>query len=131
MKTLLLSAPILCLAFLAILFLQSGLDKVFNYKGNKEWLTSHFAKSPLKSTVGLMMPLITLLEVSAGLCCAVGIVFIFLGEGIQIAMIGAQLATLSVLALFFGQRIAQDYEGAATLTTYFIICIMTIFLLGA
>ncbi|WP_421764962.1 DoxX family membrane protein [Ekhidna sp.] len=131
MKTLLLSAPILCLAFLAILFLQSGLDKVFNYKGNKEWLSSHFAKSPLKNTVALMMPLITLLEVSAGICSAVGIVFILIGEGIQIAMIGAQLATLSILALFFGQRIAQDYAGAATLTTYFIICIMTIYLLRA
>ena len=40
----------------AILFLQSGLDKIFNYKGNLEWLTSHFAKSPLGGTVGLMLP---------------------------------------------------------------------------
>ncbi len=129
MKILLLSAPILCLAFLAILFLQSGLDKVFNYKGNKEWLESHFSKSPLKNMVGLMMPMITLLEVMAGTFSAVGILFILLGEGGQIGLIGAQLSTLSILALFFGQRVAQDYAGAATLTTYFIISIMTIYLL--
>lgn len=129
MKTLFLSAPILCLAFLAILFLQSGLDKVFNYKGNKEWLTEHFSKSPLKNITGLMIPVITLLEVSAGIFCAVGIFFIWFDGNAQIGLIGAQLSTLSILALFFGQRVAQDYVGAATLTTYFIISIMTIYLL--
>lgn len=129
MKIIILTAPVLCLAFLAILFLQSGLDKVFNYKGNKEWLQSHFAKSPLKNTVGLLMPLITLLEVAAGACSAIGIFMILLKGNPEIGLIGAQLSTLSILALFFGQRVAQDYEGAATLTTYFIISIMTIYLL--
>ncbi len=130
MKLLLFSAPILCLAFLAILFLQSGLDKVFNYKANKDWFSSHFAKSPLGSIVGSLMFLITLLEVSAGVLSAAGIVFILIGEGTEVGLIGAQLSALSIIALFFGQRIAQDYVGAATLTTYFIICIMTVYLLG-
>lgn len=126
----LLSAQVLCLAFLAILFLQSGLDKVFNYKGNKEWLTSHFSKSPLAKIVGIIMPLITLMEVAAGVLSALGIVWIVLYQSTEVGLIGAQLATLSILALFFGQRVAQDYEGAGTLTIYFIICIMTHVLLG-
>ena len=129
MKHILLSAPVLCLTLLAILFLQSGSDKVFNYKGNKEWLTDHFSKSPLKNMVPLMMPMITLLEVSAGIFCAVGIFFMWFDGSTQIGLIGAQLSTLSILALFFGQRVAQDYVGAATLTTYFIISIMAIYLL--
>lgn len=129
MKTLLLSAPVFCLAFLTILFLQSGLDKVFNYKGNKEWLTSHFEKSPLKNMVGLMMPLITLLEVAAGVCSLVGVFFLLYDGSAGIGLIGAQLSAIAIVALFFGQRIAQDYVGAATLTTYFIISIMTIYLL--
>lgn len=129
MKILALSAPVLCLAFLAILFLQSGLDKVFNYKGNKEWLTGHFAKSPLKNTVGLLMPFITLLEVAAGALSAVGVFFLLFDGSAEIGLIGAQLSALSILSLFFGQRVAQDYAGAATLTTYFIISIMTIYLL--
>ena len=29
----------------AILFIQSGLDKVFDWKGNLEWLTGHFSKT--------------------------------------------------------------------------------------
>ena len=130
MKLLLLSAPVFCLAFLAILFLQSGLDKVINYKGNKDWFESHFAKSPLKNMVGLITLLITALETAAGIFSAAGIVFILLGEGTQVGLIGAQLSTLSIIALFFGQRLAQDYAGAATLTSYFIICVMTIYLLS-
>ena len=72
------SLQILSLAFLGVLFLQSGLDKVFNYKGNKEWLTGHFAKSPLKHTVGLLMPVITILEVAAGVLSALGAIMICL-----------------------------------------------------
>ena len=34
-------------AMVAILFLQSGLDKALDWKGNLAWLTGHFAKSPL------------------------------------------------------------------------------------
>ena len=130
MKHVLLSAPVFCLAFLAILFIQSGLDKVFNYKANKDWITSHFAKSPLKGFTGLMMPAITLLEVAAGVVSAVGILALWLYEDSSIGLLGAQLSCLSVVSLFFGQRIAQDYVGAATLTTYFIITIMAIYLLG-
>jgi len=129
MKHILLSAPVLCLAFLAILFLQSGLDKVFNYKANKEWITSHFSKSPLKNMTGLMMPVITLLEVAAGLFSALGIFWILLFSDPSIGLIGAQLSCLSITSLFFGQRLAQDYEGAATLTTYFIITVISIYLL--
>ena len=124
------SLQILVLAFLAILFLQSGLDKVFNYKGNLQWLTGHFAKSPLKGTVGLIMPVITILEVAAGACCAVGLVQLILDGSTGIGLIGAQLSALSVVALFFGQRLAQDYEGAATLTTYFLIACLGIYIMS-
>ncbi len=123
------SMQILCLAFLSVLFLQSGLDKVFNYQGNYEWLKGHFAKSPLKNTVGLLMPAITVLEVAAGVCCAIGIVNLFLqGTDTGMGLIGAQLSALSILALFFGQRLAQDYAGAGALTGYFLIALLGIYL---
>jgi len=57
---------ILVSAFLAILFLQSGIDKVLDRGGNRAYLDQHFAKSPLAGTVGPMFALITILEVSAG-----------------------------------------------------------------
>jgi hypothetical protein len=42
--------------FLGVLFLQSGLDKVTDRKGNLKWLTGHFAKSPLSGVVPLVLP---------------------------------------------------------------------------
>ncbi|MEP1096316.1 MAG: DoxX family membrane protein [Cyclobacteriaceae bacterium] len=124
------SSQLLCLAFLAILFLQSGLDKIFNYKGNLDWLKEHFGSSPLKNLVGLMLPTITLLELISGVLCGLGIYFLIVNGTASTGLLGAQLSAVSIVALFLGQRLAQDYEGAATLTTYFIISIMTIFLMG-
>lgn len=123
------SLQLLSLAFLGILFLQSGLDKVFNYKGNYEWLTGHFSKSVLKGTVGILMPVITFLEVAAGVCCFGGMIQLFLNGGTTIGLIGAQLSALSILALFFGQRLAKDYEGAGSLVGYFLVCLATIYLM--
>jgi len=124
------SFQLLSLAFLAILFLQSGLDKVFDYKGNKAWLTGHFAKSPLKNTVGLLMPVITILEVAAGVLSAIGAIQVLLSGSTQIGLIGAQLSAVSILSLFFGQRLAKDYEGAGGLVGYFLVCLAAIYILG-
>ena len=41
-------------AFLAVLFLQSGLDKVIDRKGNRAYLDEHFARSPLAT--GIVSP---------------------------------------------------------------------------
>jgi len=40
-------APLLVLAFLAITFLQSGYDKIKDWKGNVAWLNGHFANTVL------------------------------------------------------------------------------------
>ncbi len=125
-----LAIQLLVLAFMAILFLQSGLDKVFNYKGNLEWLTGHFAKSPLKGTVGLLMPVITILEVAAGAMCTIGIITLLASGDVSYGYIGCLLSALSIIALFMGQRLAQQYEGAATLTTYFLIALLGIYVLS-
>src|SRR5205823_14849820 len=66
---------ILVSALLAILFLQSGIDKVVDRRRNLEWLKGHFAKSPLAGTVPGLLSAITILATSAGalraLACAV------------------------------------------------------------
>ena len=124
------SIQLFCLLFLGILFTQSGMDKVVNYKDNLDYFKSHFEKSPLKGTVGLMMPLITLLETGAGILCLAGVVLLVLNDSSNIGMLGAQLSALSVIALFFGQRMAQDYAGASVLVGYFLICIASIYFLS-
>lgn len=106
--------------FMAILFLQSGLDKVLHYQGNLAYFRDHFKKSPLAGMVSMMMPLITLLEVSAGALSAAGAVQMLLSGAHTLAFYGQAVAAAALLCLFFGQRLAQDYGGAATLVPYFL-----------
>ena len=107
----------------AILFLQSGLDKVLNYKGNLEWLTGHFEKSPLKGTVTMMLPVLTLMEVATGVLSAVGIVYFLATGTVTLIFYAGALGAATLCALFFGQRIAQDYPGAGSLVPYFIVAL--------
>ena len=116
--------------FLAILFLQSGLDKVVDRQGNVDWLTGHFANSPLASQVVPMLSVITVIEVSAGVLSAIGAVVMLLGGSTKIAAWGALVALAALLMLFFGQRMAKDYGGAAVLVPYFIAAGLTLWLLG-
>jgi hypothetical protein len=118
-------------AFLAILFLQSGIDKVVDRRGNLEWLKGHFAKSPLAGMVPLMVTAITILEIAAGALSAVGCALIVLTRNSTLAFCGAALAAISIIALFFGQRIAKDYAGAATLVPYFLLAVSALYLLAA
>ncbi|MEO7723536.1 MAG: DoxX family protein [Chthoniobacterales bacterium] len=117
-------------AFFAILFLQSGIDKVLDRRGNLEWLKGHFAKSPLGGMVPLLLSVITIVELSAGALSAIGCVHILLRQGAAIAFYGAVLSGLALLALFFGQRMAKDYPGAASLVPYFLVVIAGIIWLG-
>lgn len=120
-----LTLKILIAIFFAILFLQSGLDKVFNYKDNLEWLKGHFEKTPLAKFVPLMVIKITILEVLTGVVSLVAIWGICSGSDMYFA-IACALAALSLLALFFGQRIAKVYAGAGALVPYFIVAILGI-----
>jgi len=121
---------VLSSAFLAILFLQSGIDKIVDRRGNLEWLKGHFAKSPLAGMVPLMVTIITIMELSAGVLSAVGCVMIFIRRDSTLAFYGAILAALTVLALFFGQRMAKDYAGAGVLVPYFLLTLTAIYLLA-
>ena len=117
-------------AFLAILFLQSGIDKIVDRGGNFEWLKGHFAKSPLAGIVPALLLCITILEVAAGALSAVGCVLVILSKDSTIASYGAILSAAAITALFFGQRIAKEYAGAAVLVPYFLLTLVAIYLLA-
>jgi uncharacterized membrane protein YphA (DoxX/SURF4 family) len=121
---------ILVSAFLAILFLQSGLDKVFDHRGNREWLQGHFAKSPLARFVPLLLMTIMALELAAGVLSASGCFMIIYKHDSGDAFYGAIVSAISILALFLGQRMAKDYAGAAVLVPYFLVTLMAIYLLA-
>src|SRR5215813_9676676 len=116
--------------FLAILFLQSGIDKIVDRRGNLEWLSGHFAKSPLAGIVPALLICITILEIAAGVLSAIGCVLVILLNDSTIAFYGAILSATAIITLFFGQRIAKDYAGAAVLVPYFLLTLIAIYLLA-
>lgn len=116
--------------FLTILFLQSGIDKIVDRRGNLEWLKGHFAKSPFAGIVPVLLITITILEVAAGALSAVGCVFIVLWRDSTVAFYGALVSAVAILALFFGQRMAKEYAGAAVLVPYFLLTLVAIYLLA-
>lgn len=117
-------------AFLAILFLQSGIDKVVDRRGNLEWLKGHFAKSALAGMVPLMVFVITILELAAGALSAIGCALLVFSRDSTLAFYGAVISAISVIALFFGQRMAKEYAGAAVLVPYFLLALAAIYLLA-
>src|SRR4029453_9742850 len=110
-------------AFLAILFLQSGIDKVVDRRGNFEWLKGHFAKSPLAGIVPALLTTITIVEVAAGAVSAVGCVLWIVSRDSTVAFCGAVISAVAITALFLGQRMAKDYTGAAVLVPYFLLAL--------
>ena len=117
-------------AFLAILFLQSGIDKVVDRHGNLEWLKRHFAKSPLAGVVPALVTAITILELAAGVLSGVGCLALIVLRDSIVAFYGAVISAVATIALFFGQRMAKDYAGAAVLVPYFLLTLVAIYLLA-
>lgn len=118
-------------AFLAVLFLQSGFDKLFDRDGNLAFLREHFENSPVGGQVELMLTVITVFELLTGLLSGLGTLAILFWGGTCFAYFGAVLSGITVVMLFFGQRVAKDYAGAATLVPYFLLSLVAIHVLKA
>lgn len=122
---------ILLLAFLVITFLQSGFDKILDWKGNLSWLKEHFSKTFMANIVPLNMAIILIVEVLVAILCLIGIFQLIANNDNTIALYGAILSCITLLMLLFGQRIAKDYDGARTIAIYFVPAIFAVFLLSA
>ena len=112
----------------SILFIQSGLDKVTDWKGNKSWLTGHFSKTFLSDMVPMMLATITVMELAAGFLSLAGLAYFVVAGSLVLIFYASIIGTASLAALFFGQRVAKDYAGAATLIPYFILLILMMYL---
>jgi putative oxidoreductase len=117
------------LAFFAILFIQSGADKIFQFQANKSYINSVFSKTFLKNLTSPLFYVLLVLEVTAGILCLLGMLFLFIEKDNFYALLGLNTAAVALLCLFAGQRIAQDYAGAAGIVPYFFLCITCIILL--
>ncbi len=119
------------LLFTLITFLQSGLDKLFDWKGNYGWLTGHFKGTFMGGMVSLLLGIILVLEIITGLLALAAIYTLYVNEDFFLSQWALGLAALTLLMLLFGQRVAKDYAGAFTIVGYFIVVIFGLFLVTA
>ena len=121
---------ILILLFLIITFMQSGIDKVTDWKGNIGFIKSHFKDSPLRNNVPMLLAIILTIEIAAGILMIIGTYQIYSSGLKEIALIGVELSAVALIFLLIGQRLAKDYTGAMTLAVYFIITLFGVFLMS-
>lgn len=121
---------ILILIFILITFLQSGIDKLVDWKGNTGWLKDHFSKTFLAGQVPLMVGIIMVLEIITGILALIGIFQVIFYGVLFYALYACILGALTLLMLLFGQRVAKDYAGAFTITGYFIVVIFGAYILS-
>jgi uncharacterized membrane protein YphA (DoxX/SURF4 family) len=115
--------------FFAIVFLQSGLDKLVDRQGNLEYITGFFSDSALKPLAPFMFWAIAVLETIAGILAALGALIVLFGGGTTLALWGLVFSTISLLCLLFGNRLAKEYGGAVVIANYFAVALLGFILL--
>ena len=124
------TASILVLLFLAVTFVQSAYDKVFEWKGNVEWLKGHFEKTILKNRIPIATGVLVLFELISGILCIIGIVELYINGGRMFGFYGAVYSCITLLFMLFGQRLAKDFDGARTIAIYFMVAVLGVFWLS-
>ena len=117
---------ILSSIFFAIVFFQSGTDKVIDRKGNINFFENHFKNTLFHKIYAQALTVLMLLELIAASLCAYGCIYSIVYKNTDFIFYGLLVTSFILLSLLLGQRIAKDYVGAADITIYFILCIITI-----
>lgn len=121
---------LLILMFLAITFLQSGIDKISDWNGNLSFLKEHFSKTFLRKSVPLMLGVILFGEIIVGFLSIIGVIQIYISEVTTIGFYASVIAAKILLMLLFGQRIAKDYAGAMTIVVYFMVTVFGVYIMS-
>ena len=79
----------------------------------------------MASLVPRLFWVLTLIELSAGGLCALGLLtWSFRNRGMGVAACGVALSGIALLSLLVGQRLAKDYAGAAVVAAYFVVALV-------
>ena len=115
---------VLIALFLGVAMTQSGFDKIIDWKGNKSFLIDHFSKTFLSRFITPLLLVVLILELAGGIICFIGVGEVFIYNNNQLIRVGLIIIAIDLISLFFGQRLAKDYDGAAVLVNYFILTII-------
>ena len=127
----LLSFSLFCIfVYFFILFFQSGVDKILNWSSELEWIKSHFRKSIFKSNIPLLLFTLTLLEIVTAILCLLSIFNFFIDFYDPLPFFALFFNSCTLICLFLGQRVAKDYQGAVSISVYFVINLIGLILLS-
>lgn len=121
------TASVLVLLFLAVTFIMSTHEKLFHWSDTMAWMKPHFAKTILKNYVETATIILVLFEIITSILCLVGIVEFYLNGNRQFGFYGAVLSCITLLCMLFGQRLTKDFDGARTITIYYIVAVLGVF----
>ena len=119
-------AFLLVLVFFLIVFIQSGLDKIFDYKGNLNFLKDLLKIYFSPTLIELALISVTILELTSGILCLIGIIEFIFNDSNLIGLLGLIIGSIALLVLLFGQRVSKNYDGAKTIAVYFILAMIGI-----
>jgi uncharacterized membrane protein YphA (DoxX/SURF4 family) len=119
-------AFLLVLVFFLIVFIQSGLDKIFDYKGNLNFLKDLLKIYFSTTLIELALISVTILELTSGILCLIGIINFVFNDSNFIGLLGLIIGSIALLVLLFGQRVSKNYDGAKTIAIYFILAMVGI-----
>ena len=119
---------------LFVLFGQSAIDKIVNWKENYTWLKDYFSKTIFNRFTKFNLLVITCLELASALLSiysCVDIIIALFGHPVGAIVWSADflyitniVCSITLLFLFTGQRIAKDYLGAVRIIPYFILVLI-------
>ena len=121
-------AYLLILVFFSIVFIQSGMDKIIDKKGNLSFLVSHLEKVFSITLIKIAFYVVTFLEISSGILCLLGTFQLLFFDRKELGLIGIVVGSVALLILLFGQRVSRNYDGAQTIVVYFILSIIGLLL---
>jgi len=107
--------------FISIALLQSGIDKVLDRKENLSWLSDHFSDTILNKNVPILLLIVTIIELLSGFLLLLGGLYNIITSNSALLILGFLTSSINFIFLFFGQRVAKDYDGAAVIVNYFIL----------
>lgn len=119
-------AFLLVLVFFLIVFIQSGLDKIFDYKGNLNFLKDLLKIYFSPTLIELALISVTILELTSGILCLIGIINFVFNDSNFIGLLGLIIGSIALLVLLFGQRVSKNYDGAKTIAIYFVLAMIGI-----
>ena len=90
--------------------MQSGIDKITDWKGNIGFIKSHFKNSPLRNNVPLLLAIILTIEIAAGIFMMIGIYQIYASGLKEFALIGVELSAVALIFTDSKSQVTIKYD---------------------